>query len=359
MIGYEKLARIAASLLLLAVALPCCGPAAAQDNPFAPGWDLDPEGSFIQFGSVKYEKGKEVVETHSFATFESRIEADGTATITVKLDSVNTNNDLRNVRMRFLFFETFKFPEAVVTARLTPDMAIGLQPGAQKTLNIPFEFSIHGSTNQMETSSVITADSEDRIVVASARPVIFNVEEFGLKNNLLKIAETAGGFDIVPKMTIMYQFAYNRRASDAPVIVAQNTEPPASTALETQGEFSFEECVGRFEILSETGNIYFAVGSAQLQPDSDFVLRSIIDIITRCPGLRIQISGHTDSDGSRAMNQALSERRAFSVINYLMRAGIEPQRLFSAGFGEDRPMVPNDTAFNKSRNRRIEFSLYR
>ena len=85
----------------------------AQADPYAPGWDLSVEPSSIQFGSVKYEKGQEVIETHSFSSFQSTIEPGGDATITVQLDSVDTQNDLRNVRMRFLFFETFKFPEAM------------------------------------------------------------------------------------------------------------------------------------------------------------------------------------------------------------------------------------------------------
>ena len=94
--------------------------ASAQNNPFAPGWDLDVSTSTIQFGSVKHEDGKIVAETHSFVSFSGSIEENGDAKITVKLDSVNTNNDLRNVRMRFLFFETFKYTESVVSLKLTP-----------------------------------------------------------------------------------------------------------------------------------------------------------------------------------------------------------------------------------------------
>ncbi|MFN0113070.1 MAG: OmpA family protein [Paracoccaceae bacterium] len=337
-------------------------PAAAQDGPYAPGWDLDPAASSINFGSIKNEKGQQIIETHSFANFSSAIEPDGKVTIRVKLDSVDTKNDLRNVRMRFLFFETFKYPEAEVTAQLAPDMAAGLAVGGAKTVQIPFAFNLHGVTNQMVTTATVTAESNDRISVAAAEPVIFRVVDFGLDGSLKKIAETAGGFDIVPEMTIAYQFAFTRRAAgEMSSVVADATigETGAAAALETQGEFSTEECVGRFDILSETGNIYFDSGSASLKPDSAFVLASITDIIKRCPGLRILVSGHTDDVGSNEMNQGLSERRARSVVDYLAGQGIEPGRLFSAGFGEDHPMVVNDSDFNRSRNRRIEFSLYR
>lgn len=364
--AFTRHLRAVAVLILAAWACLPATQARAQDNPFAQGWDLDPAASYIRFGSVKNVDGQVVAETHSFATFASSIEADGTATINVKLESVDTRNDLRNVRMRFLFFETFKYPEAVVTAKLTPDMAAGLTPGSEKQVSIPFTFDIHGVQRDLVTEAIISAGSNDQFVAAAAKPIIFRVADFGLDGNLRKIAETAGGFNIEPEMTITYQFSFNRRASgEAPAVVATTEAPVAtpeapqpSAALETQGEFSYEECVGRFEILSETGNIYFDSGSARLDAESDFVLATVIDIIQRCPGLRVRISGHTDSDGSNAANQALSERRALAVVDYLAGKGVDRMRLFSTGFGEDRPMVPNDDAFNKSRNRRIEFSLY-
>lgn len=359
--------RVAAAIVALCLLV--LGPAArAQDNPYAPGWDLDPATSFIRFSSIKNVDGQDVVETHSFATFDSKIEADGKATINVKLESVDTRNDLRNVRMRFLFFETFKFPEAVVTTQLAPEMAAGLAPGGQKQVQLPFSLDIHGATNRLVTDAIITPDGNDRFVATSARPIVFNVEDFQLGDNLRKIAETAGGFSIVPEMNITYQFTFNRRAAGSAAQVAEaatsaapepEVVPAASAALETQGEFSYDECVGRFQILSETGNIYFASGSARLDAESDFMLGTVVDIVQRCPGLRLLISGHTDDDGSNAYNQSLSEKRARSVVDYLVRRGVDARRLFSAGFGEDKPMVPNDSAFNKGRNRRIEFSLYK
>lgn len=352
---------------LLSAWLMCwAGPAAAQQNVFDPGWDLDPDASVINFASVKFEKGEKIAETHSFATFSSSIESDGTATIVVKLDSVKTNVDLRNVRMRFLFFETFKYPDAVMTAKLTPDMVSGLETARQKILTIPFTFAIHGVSRQTSVDVRVALSDDDHFTVTSAIPFQFRVEEYGLADSLKKIAETAGGFEIVPQMAVTFELAYKRRgAGSAAQVVAVVPEPiapkptdqPAAAALETKGDFSVEECVGRFEILSEAGNIYFASGSARLDPESAYVLGSIVDIIRRCPSLRILISGHTDSDGSPDYNQTLSEKRARSVMDYLTDKGIERGRLASTGYGEDRPMSPNDTPFNKGRNRRIEFSL--
>lgn len=348
-------ARLILAVWLVFVA----GSAAAQSNPFAPGWDIDMSRSAIEFGSVKYEDGKEIVETHTFTTFAGAIEPNGDARITVKVDSVNTNNDLRNVRMRFLFFESFKYPDVVVTAKLTPDMASGLTAGSSKVVSIPFDLTVKDVTNRLTAETQITVDSNDQIRVRSETPIIFRVADFDLQNNLTKIAETAGGFDIVPMMSLNFDLVLDRRAGGEPNSLAVLEQTPDEEIVnERAGDFSMEECVGRFEILSETGNIYFASGSARLQPDSEFVLRRIVEIIERCPDLRIQISGHTDSDGSSEYNQRLSEQRARSVERYLVDRGVDWRRLHTAGFGEDRPMRPNDSAFNKSRNRRIEFSLY-
>lgn len=335
------------------------GAAAAQENPYAPGWDIDPANSFIHFESIKFEKGQKIVETHSFATFSGGIDADGKFALHVKLDSVDTRNDLRNVRMRFLFFETFKFPTAELTAALTPDMAAGLAVGGEKQVTIPATLSLHGVENQLIADTTIRVTGPDSFEAVSANPILFKVDDFNLGDSLKKIAETAGGFDIVPAMMLTFQFSYVRRGDGQSAPPVADTTPPAMAALETKGEFSSEECIGRFQILSETGNIYFASGSAQLDSESTYVLSTVIDVIGRCPGMRVMISGHTDDVGSNALNQGLSERRAQSVVDYLSQHGVDRSRLVSAGFGEERPMVANDSDFHRSRNRRIEFSLYR
>ncbi len=102
-------------------------------------------------------------------------------------------------------------------------------------------------------------------------------------------------------------------------------------------------------------NIYFASGSATLKPESYSILDSVAILLRNNPTSRIQISGHTDSDGSEASNQTLSERRAQSVHQYLVSTGIAGNRLTTVGYGESIPVVPNNSAANKAKNRRIEF----
>ena len=104
-------------------------------------------------------------------------------------------------------------------------------------------------------------------------------------------------------------------------------------------------------------NIYFDSGSANLKPESYPVLDGVIAVLQENPNAKVQIAGHTDSDGSDSYNQTLSEQRAASVYSYLVSHGISSIRLTTLGFGESMPVVPNTSAANKARNRRIEFTV--
>jgi OOP family OmpA-OmpF porin len=73
--------------------------------------------------------------------------------------------------------------------------------------------------------------------------------------------------------------------------------------------------------------------------------------------VRIEIGGHTDSDGSEADNQKLSEDRAMAVAGYIAKAGVDAGRLSAKGFGEAKPVAENTTPEGKAQNRRIEFRV--
>ncbi|MDR2626907.1 MAG: OmpA family protein [Dysgonamonadaceae bacterium] len=85
------------------------------------------------------------------------------------------------------------------------------------------------------------------------------------------------------------------------------------------------------------------------------ILDEIVSVMKENPSYLLIISGHTDDVGSPASNQVLSEKRANSVKSYLENAGIVASRLTAQGFGDTQPVVPNTTADNKAKNRRVEF----
>ncbi len=116
--------------------------------------------------------------------------------------------------------------------------------------------------------------------------------------------------------------------------------------------------------LLETGmirlqNVNFDSGKATLKAESFAVLDEVGEILGRWPELRVEIGGHTDSQGSDAFNQTLSENRAKTVLDYLTGKfpALKAGQLTSAGYGETLPIAPNDNALNRARNRRVEFKV--
>jgi len=104
-----------------------------------------------------------------------------------------------------------------------------------------------------------------------------------------------------------------------------------------------------------TQGIFFDVNSDRIRGESTPTLKEIGDMLAQHPDLKLTIEGHTDNTGTAAGNQALSERRAAAVRQYLIDMfRIDAGRLNSAGFGATRPVAANDTPVGRQNNRRVE-----
>lgn len=104
-------------------------------------------------------------------------------------------------------------------------------------------------------------------------------------------------------------------------------------------------------------NIHFETGKAYLRKESLNILNGIIDQMNRNTSIKLQVIGHTDSSGGTAYNKKLSERRADSVVEYMIKHGISPERLQAVGMGEEKPLADNKTAEGRRINRRTEFFI--
>jgi outer membrane protein OmpA-like peptidoglycan-associated protein len=104
----------------------------------------------------------------------------------------------------------------------------------------------------------------------------------------------------------------------------------------------------------ELEGVAFETGKADIKPESEEILNRVLKTLKDNPTVTVEISGHTDNVGNKKKNQKLSEDRAISVKNWLVTKGIAENRMTTAGYGPDRPKVPNDTPENKAMNRRIE-----
>ncbi|SMQ69114.1 Outer membrane protein OmpA [Altererythrobacter xiamenensis] len=103
--------------------------------------------------------------------------------------------------------------------------------------------------------------------------------------------------------------------------------------------------------------VTFDVGSYTIKPAFRQTLDSVADSLIQYPNSIIDVYGHTDSTGSDAFNQRLSEQRAQAVANYLISQGVSSARIKWQGFGETMPIADNDTEYGRARNRRVEIKI--
>jgi OOP family OmpA-OmpF porin len=127
-----------------------------------------------------------------------------------------------------------------------------------------------------------------------------------------------------------------------------SVKPAAAPVDATVCQQLFTDLLGR-------GKIRFESARASIDPDSAGLLDQLIETALRCPTANIEIAGHTDADGEDAFNQALSEKRAQAVMDYLVKAGLPADQFTATGYGSTQPVAGNDTDEGKAQNRRIDF----
>lgn len=127
--------------------------------------------------------------------------------------------------------------------------------------------------------------------------------------------------------------------------------PPPPVVIEPPKTIPLPIC---HELKGLFDQIFFKTDSSDLTPASLGVLQKVAVALKPFPNIALEISAHTDAQGSDAYNQALSERRANSVVNYLSSQGIG--KLSAKGFGESKPVADNKTAEGRAKNRRVELA---
>ncbi len=148
---------------------------------------------------------------------------------------------------------------------------------------------------------------------------------------------------------------YANGSASAEVVPADTVDVTIELDLRREDVTSLEAELAKSGTIDLYG-IYFDSGKAQFKPSSLSTLRAVLEVLKRAPDRRFRIAGHTDSDGADGYNQDLSERRARTVIEWLVDNGIDARRLDGVGFGEARPAAPNDTESGKALNRRVQLS---
>ncbi len=131
----------------------------------------------------------------------------------------------------------------------------------------------------------------------------------------------------------------------------------AKLRAELQGSGVSVTRIGDNITLNMPGNVTFRTDSSDLSPAFFDVLNSVAKVMKEFDKTVVEVAGHTDSTGSDAYNQGLSERRAAAVAQYLTSQGIDRQRLITVGMGESMPVADNATAEGRAANRRVEITM--
>jgi OOP family OmpA-OmpF porin len=145
---------------------------------------------------------------------------------------------------------------------------------------------------------------------------------------------------------LTYTFASDNKAVVTPAAIAEPAPKPAAVVE--------PEPVLQTKLFREFGVELFDTDSATLKEDSLQYFDWFVGVMQKYPQAKAQIIGHTDSRGSEAYNQVLSERRAAAVADYLYANGIDESRVTVLGEGESKPKASNDTKEGRLENRRVE-----
>ena len=155
----------------------------------------------------------------------------------------------------------------------------------------------------------------------------------------------------VPGVTSFY--GSTQRAEDQPY--SAPAKMIASTPGVAPASKTAESCRDQLSATVQAGRILFANSSFEIRPESFRTLDKLAAIAKGCGGVNIEVGGHTDNTGSPAGNTQLSLLRAQAVVTYLVKEGVDREKLKAVGFGQTSPLASNTTVEGRQKNRRIEF----
>jgi polyisoprenoid-binding protein YceI len=170
-------------------------------------WTLDNAGSTLSFISIK--KGN-IAEVHTFDALVGTIAADGTVTVKIALDSVDTQIPIRDERMRELLFETSSFSAATFKGQIDPAILGQLEPGEPLSTAVEATLDLHGKSQPLTLQVVAVRVSPDLLMVGSRLPVIVQAGEFDLLAGIEKLREIAGLPSISSAVPVSFVLSFNQ-----------------------------------------------------------------------------------------------------------------------------------------------------
>lgn len=239
----------------------------------------------------------------------------------------------------------------------------------KKVFNTPYDFSDDDSQATLEYKpdevlATITIQNEEKIRLMEHPFKLYDKEQKLIMDTL---TSEKGSFRTILKKEMDYTLVtavYGREyeadfmpETEVNIYKLKLTLPYPSNPLHLKGDTIYKMDSKTIVKNFTLENVYFETGKHNLREESSPALDNFYGWLTQNPGLVVEIGGHTDAVGGAEMNMRLSERRAREVKKYLVKKGIDPERLQTRGYGETQPIDSNDTPEGRARNRRTDIKI--
>ena len=185
--------------------LAACAPKGEAER--SGNWTLNPLQSSISYVTIK---SGPLGEINTFNEISGGVSTGGKAEFVIALDSVHTNSEIRDPRMKEHVFETAKYPEAKVTANLNMTQFEVLAIGNSKTVSLDMKLDMHGFVDEREFDVLVTRLGVNEVRVDTTAPLILDIEDFGFEAGIAKLQELANLESISPIVSATVSLTFER-----------------------------------------------------------------------------------------------------------------------------------------------------
>ena len=185
--------------------LAACAPKGEAER--SGNWTLNPLQSSISYVTIK---SGPLGEINTFNEISGGVSTGGKAEFVIALDSVHTNSETRDPRMKEYVFETAKYPEAKVTANLNMTQLEVLAIGNSKTVSLDMKLDMHGFVDEREFDVLVTRLGVNEVRVDTTAPLILDIEDFGFEAGIAKLQELANLESISPIVSATVSLTFER-----------------------------------------------------------------------------------------------------------------------------------------------------
>ena len=195
-------------LILGSLFLAACGGAGSTSGAARSGpWDLKYQESSIVYTTIK---NTDIAESNKFALFSGEVTDSGDVQIDIALNSVQTNIDTRDERMKKYVFKTDDYPSAVITTALSLSDLETLETGARKMIDNEISVSLAGQSASYDTSFIVTRLGPNKVLVESAAPIMVSADDFNLTQGVETLRGLAKLESITPVVPVSFSLVFKR-----------------------------------------------------------------------------------------------------------------------------------------------------